>query len=310
MVAITIPRIHNIPDAINIVYASSGADVFMIPKNDKDLGVHFFSLNQDTIDLTSFGSSLTWEKLVDRISKSTLGIEVDLSDFGGGVLTIQFIGGYSFNMSDVESLKKNFNIGPGTHGDDDLTLGSGDDYVKGLGGDDFIRGEAGDDRLFGNDGNDVLYGGAGEDRLHGNADSDILAGGDGDDILRGGHGNDLVYGEAGDDTIIGGSGNDWLDGGTGNDRFVFAPGSGKDRIYDFKDEGANGKIDLSGYSSVSDFSDLQISETKKGIFGIVGTKTHTVIKLPDGSTITLSDFKMEDLDASDFTFSGDEDAYF
>ena len=63
--------------------------------------------------------------------------------------------------------------------------------------------------------------------------NDRVIGTTGPDTLDGGAGNDTINGLGGNDRITGGSGNDTLSGGTGRDSFVFAPGSGADRILDF-----------------------------------------------------------------------------
>ena len=51
------------------------------------------------------------------------------------------------------------------------------------------------------------------------------------------------------------SGNDTLTGAGGNDLFVFAQPIGNDTIYNFN--AASDKIDLMGFASISDFSDVQ-----------------------------------------------------
>ncbi len=94
---------------------------------------------------------------------------------------------------------------------------AGNDTVTGGGGDDFLRGEVGDDSIVG---------GAGFDDTHGNQGNDTVRGGDGPDWVVGGQGNDMLYGDAegdvvygnlGNDTQVGGDGIDWVRGGQGND---------------------------------------------------------------------------------------------
>lgn len=66
----------------------------------------------------------------------------------------------------------------GTHKDDDLNGGGGDNY---------------------------LHGKSGNDTLHGNGGNDIMSGGNGDDLMWGGPGNDTFYYEndtKGHDTIF------------------------------------------------------------------------------------------------------------
>lgn len=121
--------------------------------------------------------------------------------------------------------------------------GAGNDLVRGAGGADRLGGAQGNDTLSGDRGNDSLFGGAGSDLLGGGAGQDVLDGGGGNDRLFGGGGDDDLFGGAGKDTLSGGSGDDILDGGSGNDvltggsgadAFLFAPGTGQDRIGDFR----------------------------------------------------------------------------
>jgi Ca2+-binding RTX toxin-like protein len=68
-----------------------------------------------------------------------------------------------------------------------VTGGSGDDFLVGDGADNVLVGNAGNDVLIGGDGNDVLLGGSGRDLLIGGLGADHLDGGTGDDILIGGY---------------------------------------------------------------------------------------------------------------------------
>jgi Ca2+-binding RTX toxin-like protein len=88
--------------------------------------------------------------------------------------------------------------------------------------DDRIAGGAGDDWLDGQDGDDLLAGGEGDDELFGNWGSDWLNGGEGNDVLEGmGMGADLLFGEGGDDrlvmTDVTDGAADTLNGGSGHD---------------------------------------------------------------------------------------------
>jgi Ca2+-binding RTX toxin-like protein len=87
--------------------------------------------------------------------------------------------------------------------------------------------------LSGTDRGDQFQGTIFDDSLSGHMGRDSLAGADGHDLLRGGGQADVLTGGAGDDTLIGCRGNDLLSGGGGHDQFVFAAGSGTDRIADF-----------------------------------------------------------------------------
>ena len=309
-----------------------GADNYIVkPGNGGIDWVREFNVWQDTIDLTDFGTDITWEELKENIktyndfrNASGLTIEIDLREWDGGILRLQST--QIFDSTTLETIKHVFLLGPGTRGDDELTGTSGQDYLRGYQGDDVLRGEgdrdnmhggdgkdemhggAGNDRMYGGEGDDELNGDAGDDHLEGNAGTDILRGGAGNDFLDGGADADIVGGIEGNNTLIGGAGNDWLYDGSGDDRFVFAPGSGKDTIFNFAKEGGNDKIDVSGYSGISGFSDLEIRETTS--LGSLGGRPVTIIKLGDDSMITLYDVKMDQIDADDFTFTGDTDAYY
>jgi Ca2+-binding RTX toxin-like protein len=135
-------------------------------------------------------------------------------------------------------------------GEDYLSGGAGNDTLYGSAGDTILFGGDGDDRIFAGPGADVIDGGAGNDRISGQG-ADVayggegedeitvygtltasLYGGEGADRLRGDRGEDSLFGEAGDDVLTGGEASDLLDGGGGNDRYVVAPGSGVDELYD------------------------------------------------------------------------------
>jgi Ca2+-binding RTX toxin-like protein len=108
---------------------------------------------------------------------------------------------------------------------DNLIRGdAGYDQLWGEGGNDDVYGGLGNDLLFGGDGADKLYGDEGADKLYGGSGADSLYGGIGADSLEAGQDGDVLYGEAG---------NDLMKGGAGNDHFVFATGSGVDRVKEF-----------------------------------------------------------------------------
>ena len=96
------------------------------------------------------------------------------------------------------------------------------------------------DTLYGGYGADTFSGGAGNDKLFGEAGNDSLNGDAGNDTLNGGTGNDKLYGGKGNDSLWGGAGNDSLWGGAGKDIFVYKPGEGTDKIFDY----SNGDGDL------------------------------------------------------------------
>lgn len=89
---------------------------------------------------------------------------------------------------------------------------------------DVLDGSGGNDQIQGNKGDDWINGGEGDDVIWGAGDDDTLLGGSGADQLIGGSGSDILVGGGGDDNL-------WGDGGS--DFFIFASGSGYDKINDF-----------------------------------------------------------------------------
>src|SRR5262249_3106397 len=75
---------------------------------------------------------------------------------------------------------------------ENVTGGSGDDFIRGNAAPNIIHGRAGNDAMEGGAGNDPLYGEAGADKLYGGAGNDLLIGGDGVDTLVGGDGDDTI----------------------------------------------------------------------------------------------------------------------
>ena len=120
-----------------------------------------------------------------------------------------------------------------------ISGGSGDDTITNWGSASSMDGGAGNDLIWGDSGKDTLSGGAGNDKLHGE------------------EGNDKIYGGSGNDSLWGGTGNDSLWGGSGKDVFIYKPGEGKDRIFDYSSgdmlkileaDGSKGSFKKSKYS--------------------------------------------------------------
>ena len=159
------------------------------------------------------------------------------------------------------------------------------EHLIGSSHDDTLAGDLRNNTLKGRDGDDTLYGGpdGGDDRMYGE---------NGNDSIFGGIGNDTVHGGIGNDTIYGGAGDDVLSGGADDDTFVFAPGGGADTITDFGN--GDDKLDLSTFADIASVDDLFIEQREGDV----------VIDLSNqgGESITLQDFVIADLDASDFFF--------
>lgn len=217
----------------------------------------------------------------------------------------------------------------GGNGLDTLVGGEGDDVLHGQNGNDTLLGGVGNDTLYGGGGADTLNGGAGFDivsyvgtgsgsgiRLDGmanwggalgdifidiegveggNLDDTIVGSDTGADYLSGNGGNDMIFALGGDDTIIGGAGNDALYGQAGSDTFVFENGFGNDTIGGFDALDDNERIDLSGVSAITGWSDLTTHHMSQ-----VGS--NIVINSGAGSSITLLGVELGDLDQNDFVF--------
>ena len=147
-------------------------------------------------------------------------------------------------------------------------------------GHDELEGGAGNDTLAGDDGNDELDGDAGNDRLLGGAGNDDLDGGSGFDFLHGGTGRD---------TLDGGAGADTLTGGAGADVFEFELGDGRDRITDFR----NGEDRL----DIDDYSAAQVNALIRSAQQV---GDDVVLRLSADTTITIDNFRVAQLDSSDF----------
>ena len=138
-----------------------------------------------------------------------------------------------------------------------------------------------------------------KDTLTGTPKNDYIDGGNGRDFLSGKAGNDLILGGKGRDNIDGGIGDDELWGEEGNDVFIYRPGYGKDKIYDFE---PGEKIKLLGFEEFDDeeFEDsitditltsgvnaAQITFNDKDILHIVGVSKND-LEIDDGK-ITFDD---------------------
>lgn len=152
-----------------------------------------------------------------------------------------------------------------------------------------LRGSAQGDEIFGLAGNDRLYGRSGHDDIYGGRGNDQLFGGLGRDDLDGGSGDDSLFGGAGNDEIDGGSGNDVLSGGEGADRFEFERGDGIDIITDFQN--GTDKLKIEGFDAAA---------IQAMIAGAQQVNSDVVLTLAPGTAITLQNFRLADLDLSDF----------
>ncbi len=291
-----------------LVWLGSGNDRIRISAMGQDGGV---SVNgdrgADTLDFSTFGQGVTF----------------DLNDHGwqDPVPASNGARGYVSQLS-MENLTGSAggDTLTGDEADNQLRAGHGNDVVRGGAGNDRIFGGTGYDTLYGEDGNDTVwgdngrdtvrlgngndifhdsaqndshgadtvFGGNGADRINGGGGADIFRGEDGNDVIRGGAGNDRLFGGAGGDWLHGGSGNDTLTGGAGADSFVFASGSGTDRVRDFVD--GTDILQLIGHTG--GFADLTTTDQ--------GADLRVAY---DGGVILLSGAAGLTLTAADFDFT-------
>jgi Ca2+-binding RTX toxin-like protein len=165
------------------------------------------------------------------------------------------------------------------------------DNIFGNEGNDTLNGGAGNDYLDGGSGNDSLSGDDGNDYLNGGTGADILTGGTGLDTLNGGAGNDNLNGGGGADILTGGAGNDTLNGGAATDTFIFNAGFGADRINSFGNSAD--KIDLTAFAT--NYGALTV--TQSGVNALIDSTVFGA-----GNTITLANFNVSNVDATDFIF--------
>ncbi|MFO0523213.1 MAG: hypothetical protein ACK515_22725, partial [bacterium] len=163
-------------------------------------------------------------------------VNITLAD---GSATVNDRYGGTDTLSNIEGLA-------GTHLNDTLTGGAGEQWLRGNGGSDSLDGGPGIDwvsyftdpwsvnvNLAGNTGTDGYNGQNGVlalggtdtllniENIQGSDYADTLAGNAGDNVIWGEGGNDgRLRGAGGSDTILGGAGNDWIEGETGNDPFA------------------------------------------------------------------------------------------
>jgi len=128
--------------------------------------------------------------------------------------------------------------------------------------------------------------------------NDSLNGGDGKDSLFGGTGADILRGSNGNDKLWGGAGNDSLYGDSSNDVFIYKPGEGTDKIFDYSSGDmltilkSNGKS--GGAFSKSSFSGGELTLTINGggkvIFENVTSNDHFNI---NGKTYVINGSKFK-----------------
>ncbi len=282
----------------SVLTGTDGMDVFAFAEGHGHGTIRDFDAARDIIDLSGFAHGITWEDLsgktttiTDPDDGSVVGVQIDLTEWGGGTIDVMGVSSAD-ELAEANFSLPDFQVIQGTDGNDSI-------YAYGSGPTTFaMYGGEGDDFLAGNSENDAIHGGEGRDILLGLDGDDTVRGGQGDDILAGGRGDDTVDGGAGNDLLIGGPGDDTLTGGEGADTFRYGPSDiadereGNDTITDFT--AGEDRIDLSYFESLGGYDALEIAQDGADV----------VIDLTGrgGGTITLENVSLAELDAYDFIF--------
>ena len=129
----------------------SGEDTFVFEPGHGNDTIEDFSTTEDVIDLRGFHTSITWAQLSEKFSTITdpqdpntvTGVKIDLTDFGGGTITLEGVTSTGDLTSDMFNLPiigdGSANTLTGGRGDDRLDGGAGDDtYTGGEGADTFV----------------------------------------------------------------------------------------------------------------------------------------------------------------------------
>ena len=246
----------------------------------------------------------------------------DFIDGGDGVDTVLYEGETGISIDLRRALQDNADLGRDrVRKIEDVTSGSGDDYLRGNNADNELRGGDGVDRLWGFKGDDVLVGGAGQDYLDGGIGNDtVLYEGEtdvridlrrqwqdndghgrdrlnrienvttdsGDDFVRGNGGANILSGQDGSDRLFGHGGNDILIGGRGDD--ILSGGGGIDTYRFYLSEGVSDDL-IRGFSDgeiieiVNDTGDLSPT------LSIDFKKNNTELTVNDELTVTLKDIQ-------------------
>ncbi len=265
----------------DLMIGTAGADTFVFTPDSFDSEVDTINSFEpslgDKIDLTAFGSAVTWHELRDKITISQIpdsqaySGEIDLTDWGGGKIKIEL---FESTISSVENLTGNM-----FEFSDSLIRQSGDS------GGNTLKGAYGlNDHLDGGEGVDVLYGYEGRDIVDGGAGNDVVYGGGGDDLILGGKGNDTLFGNGAERPGESRTESD-------KDVFVYRPGDGHDDIVDFT--AGEDQIDLRGFGNMTALADLDIEQQGDDV----------VISFDDGAgSLTLKGTVLANLDDDDFIF--------
>lgn len=209
------------------VIGGTGSDLLIGDNGANHLmgGLGADTLNGGTNDDTLFGGAGT-DFLIGGAGNDVLegGIAGDTINGGAGTDTASY-------ASDTTGVTVSLFAGTANGGDatgdnlasiENLTGGSGSDWLGGDNNNNVLSGGGLNDTLKGGNGMDTLDGGFGNDSLEGGNHNDILNGGGGYDTLLGGTGNDVLNGGNALDVLEGGAGADTIDGGNNSDTLSYA----------------------------------------------------------------------------------------
>ena len=306
-----------------------GRDCFVFNEESGNDTITDFETANDKIYLRSFSSTVTWDALSDNFTTVTdennvvIAVKIDLSEFGGGTITLEGVTSTADLTENIFVLDKITgsdgvdDVLRGGNSDDTMTGGTGADTFKfdewNKGADTITDFDTANDKidLTGFDAQitwaqlSAVISAVVDDPMTPETESgttiDLSSFGGGTITLDGVTSTDLTadmfilddfVGTAGDDTIEGGTTNDTLTGGDGADTFVFDQDSGSDTITDFT--AGTDKIDLSAFTDITSFDDLYTWPSGDGAVIYLGYE--------GGGRITLEGVSVSDLSADDFIF--------
>ena len=315
------------------ITGGGGYDKFVFDESSGNDTITDFDTANDKIYLRSFSSTVTWDALSDNFTTVTdennvvIGVKIDLSEFGGGTITLNGITSTAdltedmFVLDQITGSDGVYDVLRGGNSDDTMTGGTGADTFKfdemNKGADTITDFSTADDKidLTGFDSQitwaqlSAVISAVADDPNTPEVESgtliDLSSFGGGTITLEGITSTDLTadmfilddfVGTSGDDTIEGGTTDDTLTGGDGADTFVFDHYSGRDTITDFTVD--TDKIDLSAFTGITSLDDLDYWQS--------GGDTLIYLRWDGGGTIRLEGVTPDDLDADDFIFYQDE----
>ncbi len=239
-----------------------------------------FDINGGNNTIVTEGGSFTVSGASNNnVTVNGRSVTIDKSNSSTLDLTLNSSVGGSYSLEGNMTIHQ---LGEGHHR---FELEGNDTIYLGAGNADIVNSRAA--TVYGGSGKLDYTGGSGRDSVIAGSGAATIIGGGGFDTIIGGSGAMKAEGGAGKDLLVGGSFKDTLTGGDGGDIFRFAStaSGGAHVIMDFT-KGSD-KIDLSGGGYT--LADISSANIKAG---------STVIKLSDGTQITLKNFS--NISTSDF----------